>query len=327
MMDWTTRHCRYFHRLLSPHARLYTEMVTTGALIHGDVPRHLDFDLSEHPVALQLGGSDPHDLAIAAKMGADWRYDEINLNCGCPSDRVQQGRFGACLMNEPETVAACVAAMIAAVPASVPVTVKSRIGVDDCDDEPFLNRFVQTVRDAGCKTFIIHARKAWLSGLSPKENREVPPLRYDIAARVKERYPDLTIILNGGVKTASEVRAALASFDGVMVGRAAYENPYVIAEIEHELYGTPLPGRADIARAMMPYIAAARSREPDFPINAVTRHMLGLYHGRPGARAWRRILTEGAQEPGADEQLIEEALKAVAIPENPSGFIGDPEEK
>lgn len=313
MMDWTTRHCRYFHRLLSPHALLYTEMVTTGALLHGDRPRHLDFDTSEHTVALQLGGSDPDDLAACAKFGADWGYDEINLNCGCPSDRVQQGSFGACLMNEPETVAAAVTAMKRAVP-NTPVTIKCRIGVDNSDDEPFLNEFVKTVRDAGCTTFIIHARKAWLKGLSPKENREIPPLRYDIAARLKDRYPDLTIILNGGLRTVEAVHTALQSFDGVMIGREAYENPYFLAELENALYGTPLPDRGNIARGMMPYIADYRRANPDFPINAATRHMLGLYHGIKGARAYRRILTEGAQEPGADETLIEQALAAIEKP-------------
>jgi tRNA-dihydrouridine synthase A len=324
MMDWTTRHCRYFHRLLSPHARLYTEMVTTGALIHGDRKRHLDFDASEHPVALQLGGSEPDDLAACARMGADWGYNEINLNCGCPSERVQKGAFGACLMREPQTVAGCVAAMRAAVPAHVPVTVKCRIGVDDVDAEPFLNTFIQTVHAAGCDTFIIHARKAWLKGLSPKENREVPPLDYNLVARIKARYPHMTVILNGGLTTVEQVVQFTSplegevdpptytspfkgevgggsgggySFDGVMIGREAYHNPYFIAELEHALYGTPLPNRDDIAAQMADYIARVRAQDPEFPAHAVTRHMLGLYHGMPGARAWRRRLTEGGAIP------------------------------
>lgn len=311
MMDWTTRHCRYFHRLLAPHARLYTEMVTTGALIHGDRARHLDFDLAEHPIALQLGGSDPQELATCARMGADWGYDEINLNCGCPSDRVQQGRFGACLMNEPKLVAACVAAMRERLPDHIPVTIKCRIGVDDCDDEPFLDEFVRVVKEAGATMFMIHARKAWLKGLSPKENREVPPLRYDVAAGIKALYPDLTIILNGGLTTQDQVRDALKIFDGVMIGRAAYENPYFLAELEQMQHGTALPARADIARAMIPYIAGARANNLALPINAITRHMLGLYHGQQGARTWRRILTEGAQDPNVNEHLIERALGAV----------------
>ncbi len=313
MLDWTTRHCRYFHRQLSPHARLYTEMITTGALIHGDAARHLDFNPAERPLALQLGGSDPHDLAHCARMGADWGYDEINLNCGCPSDRVQQGRFGACLMNEPDLVARCVEAMRAAVPGTVDVTIKCRIGVDDCDDAPFLARFIRTVREAGCSTFIIHARKAWLQGLSPKENREIPPLRYDLVADLKVRFPTLKIVLNGGIKTAADVAHALGTFDGVMIGRAAYETPYFLAELEHIQYGTPLPDRHAVARAMIPYIAAHRARDPNFPVNVVTRHMLGLFHGCPGARSWRRILTEQAQDKELNETIIEQALMTLSI--------------
>lgn len=347
MMDWTTRHCRVFHRLLSPCAVLYTEMVTTGAILYGDRPRHLDFDASEHPVVLQLGGSDPVDLAECAKIGADWGYDAINLNCGCPSPRVQKGAFGACLMNEPDLVADCVAAMQEVV--DIPVTVKCRIGVDDCDDIPFLNRFIDRVADVGCDTFIIHARKAWLNGLSPKENREIPPLRYDIAADLKSRRPDLSLILNGGVTTAEQalqlikrtchpaqasergatrdllqrqeqqkipdrplgVRDDTSGFDGVMIGRAAYQNPYLIAEIAHAIDGTPLPPRADIARMMIDYIHRTRKDDPDLPLNSVTRHMLGLYHGQAGARTWRRILTEGAQINGAGPDVIEAALQAM----------------
>jgi tRNA-dihydrouridine synthase A len=313
MMDWTTRHCRVFHRLLNSRAVLYTEMVTTGAILHGDQGRHLDFDASEHPLVLQLGGSDPADLAACAKIATGWGYDAINLNCGCPSERVQKGAFGACLMREPDLVADCVAAMHGATP--LPVTVKCRIGVDDCDDVPFLNAFIDRVADAGCETFIVHARKAWLKGLSPKENREVPPLRYDIVADLKLRRPDLTIILNGGVTTMDDTVTAFQKFDGVMIGRAAYHNPYILAELAHTMDGTPLPARADIARMMIDYINRARVIDPSLPLNTVTRHMLGLYHGQPGARAWRRILTEGAQTPGAGTDVIEAALKSIEVTE------------
>ncbi len=313
MMDWTTRHCRVFHRLLSPHAVLYTEMVTTGAILHGDQPRHLDFDGSEHPLILQLGGSDPDDLAACAKIAEQWGYDAINLNCGCPSPRVQKGSFGACLMNEPDLVADCVAALRSAV--TIPVTVKCRIGVNDCDDVPFLNAFIDRVAEAGCDTFIVHARKAWLNGLSPKENREIPPLRYDIVDDLKRRRPDLTLILNGGVTTVNNTVVALQKFDGVMIGRAAYHNPYILAELAHTMDGTPLPPRADIARMMIDYINRARADDPHLPLNTVTRHMLGLYHGQPGARTWRRILTEGAQVNGAGPDVIEAALQSIEATE------------
>lgn len=309
MMDWTDRNCRFFHRLLAPNALLYTEMVTTGALIHGDVKRHLDFSAEEHPVALQLGGSDAADLSTAARMAEEWGYDEINLNCGCPSDRVQKGSFGACLMREPELVAECVSAMRAVT--SLPVTVKSRIGIDESEDYKFLEDFIVPIMNAGCDTFIIHARKAWLKGLSPKENREIPPLRYDIVKQLKDNFPHLHISLNGGVKTVDQVQSALQSFDGVMIGREAYENPYRLAEYEHALFGTPLPTRADIARQMIPYLARRRAESPDMPVNAVTRHMLGLFHGEPRARIWRRTLTLGAHQDGASEALIDEALSAV----------------
>lgn len=347
MMDWTTRHCRVFHRLLNPRAVLYTEMVTTGAILHGDQTRHLDFDASEHPVVLQIGGSDPADLAECAKIAEQFGYDAINLNCGCPSPRVQKGAFGACLMNEPELVADCVAAMRGATP--LPITVKCRIGVDDCDDTPFLNTFIDRVADAGCETFIVHARKAWLNGLSPKENREIPPLRYDIVADLKHRRPDLNIILNGGITTVEEtlklttgnchpgnakgvirdlhqiqelqkipdrlsgVRDDKPCFNGIMIGRAAYHNPYILAELAHTIDGTPLPPRADIARAMINYITKVRAVDPHLPLNTVTRHMLGLYHGQPGARTWRRLLTEGAQAQGTGPEIIEMALNAMNI--------------
>ncbi len=308
MMDWTDRHCRYFHRLLAPNAILYTEMVTTGALLHGDVDRHLRFSPQEHPVVLQLGGSDPAALAKAAKLGADYGYDEINLNCGCPSDRVQQGRFGACLMAEPDLVASCVAAMADAV--SIPVTVKCRIGIDDSEDYEFLDTFVSKVKAAGCGTFIVHARKAWLKGLSPKENREIPPLNYEVVAQLKQAHPDLTIILNGGLKTEEQVKAALGAFDGVMLGREAYQNPWRLCELEAALHGTPLPDRDWVARAMLPYITEGMTRHGT-PVHAVTRHMLGLYKGLPGARHWRRLLG-GATVPGAQpEKLIEDALAAI----------------
>jgi len=269
---------------------MYAEMVTTGALLHGEQDRFLRFSEAEQPVALQLGGSDPAALATCAQMGEAYGYDEINLNCGCPSDRVQSGRFGACLMKEPETVASCVAAMADAV--SVPVSVKCRIGIDDMDDFSFLNKFIEGVSQAGCQKFVIHARKAWLSGLSPKENREVPPLRYDIAARVKEEYPHLMIVLNGGIKTVAEVAAQQAVFDGVMIGREAYQSPYFLADVEGAVFGNKaiLP-RETIARAMIPYIAE-QNRLYGTPAKSVTRHMMGLFNGLPGARKWRRLLTE-----------------------------------
>jgi tRNA-dihydrouridine synthase A len=313
MMDWTDRHCRYFHRLLAPHARLYTEMVTTGALIHGDRPRHLDFSPAEHPIALQLGGSEPADLAACAAIGTDWGYDEINLNCGCPSDRVQAGRFGACLMNEPKLVAECVAAMKSAT--EIPITIKCRIGVDDSAELEFLNDFVQTVSGAGCDTFIIHARKAWLKGLSPKENREIPPLRYDIAAQIKKLYPHLKIILNGGLTTREQIAHVLPEFDGVMLGREAYSNPYALSDFEELLFGTTPPSRAHVAEQMAEYFAMRHQTDPTLPLHAVTRHMLGLYHGCPRARTWRRMLTEGAQESGADQTLIQTTCDMMRPPQ------------
>jgi tRNA-dihydrouridine synthase A len=299
MMDWTDRHCRYFHRLIAPRALLYTEMVHSGAVLHGDVERHLGFDPAERPVALQLGGSDPAELARAARMGASFGYDEVNLNCGCPSDRVRRGRFGACLMAEPARVAACVASMRAAV--AVPVTVKCRIGIDDSEEFDFLARFVTAVAATGCRTFIVHARKAWLKGLSPKENREIPPLRYDVVRRLKHAFPELEIIVNGGIRTPEEA-AALATglgVDGVMIGRAAYENPISLAAFEFALLG---PGpraldRLELVEAMAAYAASQVDR--GVPVRAVARHMLGLFNGLPGARAWRRRLTLLRPEDGA----------------------------
>ncbi len=307
MMDWTDRHCRYFHRLLSPNVRLYTEMVTTGALIHGDVDRHLRFDPMEHYVALQLGGSEPDDLATCARLGADYGYDEINLNCGCPSERVQKGAFGACLMAEPDTVARGVESMAKAV--SIPVTVKCRIGIDDCDTEPFLRRFIDRVSNAGCSMFIIHARKAWLKGLSPKENRDIPPLDYDLPARIKADYPHLQIIVNGGIKTVEETRTHLNRVDGVMIGREAYQNPAFLTALERDIFGNPAPLEAtEAALAMIPY-TERQIHSYGTPINSVTRHMIGLFQGSRGSRAWRRTLSTEPHQPGAKPQLIEKALQ------------------
>lgn len=301
MIDWTDKHCRAFHRLLSPNALLYTEMITTGAILNGDADRHLAFSKAEHPVALQLGGSDPADLATCAKTGQDYGYDAINLNCGCPSDRVQKGKFGACLMAEPSLVADCVAAMTQAV--TIPVTVKCRIGIDDSDDYPFLERFVTQVMGAGCDTFIIHARKAWLKGLSPKENREIPPLRYDIAAQIKEKFPQLTIILNGGLTTIDQVKDALDIFDGVMIGREAYNNPYFLTDMELAFFGTPQPDRFDICNKMVSYIEGQTST-----IHSTTRHMLGLFNGLRGARQFRQILSTDAHTATSAQDVMEKAL-------------------
>ncbi|GAB3628279.1 tRNA dihydrouridine(20/20a) synthase DusA [Pandoraea terrae] len=290
MMDWTDRHCRYFHRLISSHTWLYTEMVTTGALLNGDVPRHLDFDGFEHPVALQLGGSEPQDLAQAARLGEQWGYDEINLNCGCPSERVQRGAFGACLMAEPALVADGVKAMRDAV--DVPVTVKHRIGIDDVESFAFVEDFVGKVADAGCATFIVHARNAILKGLSPKQNREIPPLRYEYAYRLKQSFPHLEIIVNGGVTTLDQIEAHLQHLDGVMLGREAYHNPYVLAGVDARFYtaDAPVKSRIEIEDGLIEY--AARQVEGGQYLGAITRHALGLYRGVPGARGWRRVLSE-----------------------------------
>jgi tRNA-dihydrouridine synthase A len=308
MMDWTDRHCRYFLRLLAPHALLYTEMVTAQAILHGDRNRLLGFDPAESPVALQLGGSEPAILATAAQAGANYGYDEINLNVGCPSDRVQSGRFGACLMAEPALVRDCVAAMRAAV--DVPVTVKSRIGIDEHEDYGFLRDFVGTVAETGCSTFIVHARKAILAGLTPKENREVPPLRYEYVYRLKAEFPGLSIVLNGGVRDLEAVRAHLAQVDGVMIGREAYHNPYFLAEIERELHGVELPTREAVMAAYLEYVEARLKEGVRLP--NMTRHVLGLYLGRPGARSWRRQLSEGACARGAGVEVIREAMRLVA---------------
>jgi tRNA-dihydrouridine synthase A len=303
MMDWTDRHCRYFHRLLSPRARLYTEMVTSAALVRGGQLRLLEHSQQEHPVALQLGGSDPQELAQAARLGAEAGYDEINLNVGCPSDRVQSGRFGACLMYEPALVGDCVKAMRDAV--AVPVTVKCRIGVDDQDDYAGLQHFTETMLEAGVGVLTVHARKAWLQGLSPKENRDIPPLDYERVYRLKREFPQLVVVINGGITTVAQVRAHLAQLDGVMLGRAAYHDPYLLAQIEHALHGEPLPTREDVLWRMRPYIEAELARGT--ALKHISRHLLGLYQGEPGARAFRRAISEGAHLPGAGWDLLERA--------------------
>ena len=304
MMDWTDRHCRVFHRLLAPHARLYTEMVHANAVLLGDRERLLGFDPVEQPLALQLGGSEPQVLAQAASIGADWGYDEINLNCGCPSDRVQAGRFGACLMREPARVADCVAAMVAASP--VPVTVKCRLGVDDEHDYDRFRAFIDTVAAAGCATFVVHARNAWLQGLSPKQNREVPPLRYDWAWRLKDERPDLQVLVNGGIATVEQAQAQLLHADGVMIGRAAYHDPYQLHRMDVALFGGHVQERAGLLRALRPYVEARLAQ--GMALKHMTRHVLGLFHGQPGGRAFRQVLSEGAHRPGADWSLLEQAL-------------------
>lgn len=309
MLDWTDRHCRYFHRQISRHARLYTEMVTTGALLHGDVPRRLDYSKAEHPVALQIGGSEPDALAHAAELGAKYGYAELNLNCGCPSDRVQDGGFGACLMMGPKQVAGGVRAMQQA--SGLPVTVKCRIGVDYSEDYTFLRDFIEPIAETGCTTFIVHARKAWLSGLSPKENREIPPLRYDTVYRLKQEFPQLTIVINGGIHTIEECLAHLKQVDGVMLGREIYENPYRLAEVDARLFGDsrPAPTRAAVIERMRDYIEA--ELEDGNSLAHITRHMLGLYRNQPGGRMFRRVLSE--REPGreGDWDTIEQALAEV----------------
>jgi tRNA-dihydrouridine synthase A len=305
-MDYTDRHFRYFIRLMSRHTLLYTEMVTSGAILHGDHRRFLEFHPAEHPVALQLGGSEPLALAACTRIASDYGYDEVNLNVGCPSDRVQSGRFGACLMQEPELVAECVSAMRAV--GRVPVTVKTRIGVDERDSYEHLTGFVSTVAAAGCSVFIIHARKAWLKGLSPKENREIPPLRYDVAARLKQDFPGLSIVVNGGVQTLDAMHDHLGAFDGVMVGREAVSNPWLFADVDRRFFGaqSPVPSRGDILRAWMPYLSA--QLQEGVPLARMTRHALGLFHGCAGARAWRRALSEEAVRPGAGLTVLHQAL-------------------
>ena len=310
MMEWTDRHCRYFLRLISRRTFLYTEMVTAEAVLHGDRARVLGFSHQEHPVGLQLGGSDPKRLAEAAKIGGACGYDEINLNIGCPSDRVQSGRFGACLMAEPGLVAQCVAAMGEA--ADRPITVKCRIGIDDQDAEESLDRFIDRVADSGCRTFIVHARKAWLGGLSPKENRDVPPLDYDRVRRLKARKPELEIVLNGGVESFAEALKQLPHVDGVMLGRAAYADPYLLAEVDRALFGAAEapPSRLEVLDRFVPYVEAELARGTR--LNAMTRHILGLFHGCPRARAFRRHLAENAHRDGAGLDVLMEARAVVA---------------
>ncbi len=310
MMDWTDRHCRYFLRLLSRRTFLYTEMVTADAVLYGDRERVLGFSPEEHPVGLQLGGSDPGKLAEAARIGADFGYDEINLNIGCPSDRVQSGRFGACLMAEPELVAECVASMRATAP--VAVTVKCRIGIDDQDAEASLDRFVETVAEAGCSTFIVHARKAWLKGLSPKENRDVPPLDYERVRRLKACRPELEIVLNGGIESLGAAEAHLPHVGGVMLGRAAYADPYLLAEVDRTLFGSgePQPSRLDVLDAFRQYVKAELAKGAR--LNQMTRHILGLFHGQPRARAFRRHLAEHAHLDGAGIEVLDAARRIVA---------------
>jgi len=291
MLDWTDRHCRYFHRLLSRQTLLYTEMVTTGALLHGDVARHLRFNAEEHPVALQLGGSEPAELARCAALGEQWGYDEINLNCGCPSERVQRGAFGACLMAEPQLVADCVKAMVDAV--SVPVTVKHRIGIDKTESYAFVRDFVGAVSEAGCSTFIVHARNAWLKGLSPKENREVPPLRYELVHQLKREFPHLTIVVNGGITNSGQVAQQLQQLDGVMVGREAYHNPWWLSDWDAAFYGAAPSGRTrETVEAQMVDYMTREMAEHGTPWYAIARHMLGLRHGLPGARRWRQVWSD-----------------------------------
>lgn len=309
MMDWTDRHCRFFHRLLTRRALLYTEMVSSAAVIHGDAARLLAFDPAEHPVAAQLGGSDPRELAQAARIAADFGFDEVNLNVGCPSDRVQSGRFGACLMAEPAVVADCVAAMREAV--SVPVTVKCRLGIDDQDIEAPLDRFAAAVRAAGADTLIVHARKAWLKGLSPRENREVPPLDHGRVHRLKLANPDVPIVINGGLATLDAAQSHLAHVDGVMFGRAAYRNPALLADVDARIFGDAAAlGPRDAVEAIRPYIA--RELSLGTPLHHLARPMLGLFQGLPGARAWRRILTVDAQRPDADMATLDRALASVS---------------
>ena len=309
MMDWTDTHCRAFHRLLAPHARLYTEMVHANAVIHGDRAKLLALDPVEHPVALQLGGSEPALLAQAARIGSEAGFDEINLNCGCPSDRVQAGRFGACLMREPALVADSVAAMVAACAADgtdVPITVKCRLGVDDDEHYEVFRAFIDRVADAGCRMFVIHARNAWLKGLSPKENREVPPLRYEWAWQLKRERPDLQVIVNGGIATLDDATAQLQHADGAMLGRAAYHDPYLLHRLDVAWFGGELCTRGELLRAMRPQVETWLGQ--GIALKHITRHLLGLFAGERGGRAFRQVLSEGAHKPGADWSLVERAL-------------------
>ncbi|MCK5924274.1 MAG: tRNA dihydrouridine(20/20a) synthase DusA [Methylococcales bacterium] len=309
MLDWTDRHCRYFYRLLSKKALLYTEMVTTGALIHANQHRFLAFNPEENPLALQLGGSTPQDLALCARMAQDYGYDEVNLNIGCPSDRVQNGQFGACLMAKPTLVAECIHAMTQAV--SIPVTVKSRIGIDLQDSYQELSEFIEIIADAGCQTFIVHARKAWLKGLSPKQNRDIPPLRYDVVYQLKQDYPHLNFILNGGITDLDQIKNHLLQTDGVMLGREVYNRPFLLAEIDPKIYGVSqsLKNRPQIIEALLPYID--QQLKKGIRLHSITRHTLGLFHGQKGARNWRRYLSEQAVKKNANKTVLLEALKFI----------------
>lgn len=312
MMDWTDRHCRFFHRLLTTHTRLYTEMVTTEALLRGDVPRNLAFNPEEHPLALQLGGSEPADLARCAKLAEVWGYDEVNLNCGCPSERVQRGAFGACLMAEPRLVADCVKAMRDAT--SLPVTVKHRIGIDRHEHHGFVRDFVGTVAVAGCEVFIVHARNAWLKGISPKENRELPPLRYATVHQLKREFPDLTIVLNGGIKTSAQITEQLDHVDGVMLGREAYHNPWVMTEWDDLFFGADrlAPDRDEVESKMVAYMQ--REMAAGAAWSRVSRHLLGLRHGLPGARRWRQVWSDHRLKSEAPANVSRMARVAVPVP-------------
>ena len=308
MLDWTDKHCRYFHRLLTKYAVLYTEMVTTGAILHGQTERYLSFNTAEHPVALQLGGSEPNEIAQCAVIAEDYGYDEVNINVGCPSERVQKGAFGACLMAEPQLIADCVASMQAKT--ALPVTVKNRIGIDDQDDHAGLHQFISTVSAAGCKTFIIHARKAWLKGLSPKENREIPPLRYELVYQIKQEFPALEIIINGGITNLSACQLHVQHVDGVMVGREAYHNPWLLSEVDQAFYGSPIcTNRYAVLEAMLIYIQ--QQEAAGVRVSHIGRHILGLFQGLPGARQWRRHLSENMHKPAADVDLFKQAAKKV----------------
>ncbi|MEZ9998019.1 tRNA dihydrouridine(20/20a) synthase DusA [Vibrio lentus] len=309
MLDWTDRHCRYFHRLLSQQTLLYTEMVTTGAILHGKGD-FLEYNEQEHPLALQLGGSNPVDLAACAKLAGERGYDEVNLNVGCPSDRVQNGRFGACLMAEPELVADCVSAMKEVT--DIPITVKTRIGIDDQDSYEFLTKFVSTVSEkGGCEQFTIHARKAWLSGLSPKENREIPSLDYDRAYQIKKDFSDLVIAVNGGITTLEQTKEHLQHLDGVMIGREAYHSPFILAEVDQQIFGldTPIKKRSQVVEEMYPYIERELSNGAS--LGHISRHMLGLFQSMPGARQWRRYISENAHKKGAGIEVVQTALAKI----------------
>ena len=311
MLDWTDRHCRYFLRLLSRRTLLYTEMVTTGAIIHGEVKRHLLFDAAEHPVALQLGGSVPQELAHCTRIAEEYGYDEVNLNVGCPSDRVQSGMFGACLMASPQLVADCIKAMLDV--ASIPITIKHRIGIDEMDSYAQLCDFVGAVAESGCSCFIIHARKAWLQGLSPKENRDKPPLHYETVYQIKQDFPHLEIVINGGIMTLDEAGEHLQQVDGVMIGRAIYHDPWILADADRQIFGekSPLSNRIDVIEEISPYIERELARGTR--LHHITRHMIGLFNGVPGARRWRRYLSENACREDADVKILQQAVGQLSL--------------